>query len=203
MVKGIRLYVEGAKDVPAAKKLRAGISDFLAELRDEARRRRVEWTVVACGHREDAYRDFRNGQARHPDAFNVLLVDSESSVQGSPREHLSSADHWAMDASADDHVHLMAQAMEAWFIADVDGLAAFYGKGFSGNALPKTRDVETIPKDDLVPALKHATRGTTKGEYHKTQHAFDIVARLDSDKVRSRAPHCERLFEIIHRHLTS
>jgi hypothetical protein len=203
MVKRVRLYVEGASDVSGAKKLRAGMSEFLSSLRDEARRQRAEWTVVACGHREEAYRDFRNGQARSPEAFNILLVDSEGSFTGAPREHLAASDGWELARMPDQQVQLMVQAMEAWFMADPDALASFYGNGFVTSALPRTQNVENIPKSDLLPALKRATHGTSKGEYHKTRHAFDILARLDPEKVRRRAPHCDRLFETIHRYLAT
>lgn len=202
-MKEIRLYVEGPQDVHSAKKLRTGMSAFLCSLRDEARRQRAQWTVVACGHRQDAYRDFKNGQTRYPGAFNVLLVDSEGPFGGSPRAYLAAADRWELSGIPEEQVHLMVQAMEAWFIADPEALAAYYGQGFAGNALPASRNVEEVPKDDLVPALKRATRDTSKGEYHKTRHAFDILARLDPAKVRRRAPHCDRLFETIHRYLAS
>lgn len=58
----------------------------------------------------------------------------------------------------------MVQAMEAWFIADVETLKKFYGNGFKENSLPKTSNVEIITKDSLEPSLKNATRNTTKGK---------------------------------------
>jgi hypothetical protein len=88
----------------------------------------------------------------------------------------------------------MAQATEAWFIADVEALSQFYGQGFRASAIPRNPDVEQIAKDDLEPCLKNATRDTTKGEYHKTKHAWKILQSIDPDKVRRAARHCERLF---------
>jgi len=75
--------------------------------------------------------------------------------------------------------------MEAWFLADRDALAAYYGQGFRRNALPgDERHIEAISKDDLVPALEQATQATkTKGQYHKTRHGFALLAKIDPIKV--------------------
>jgi hypothetical protein len=204
VVKEIRIYIEGAgaRDRNNSARLREGIRQFISSIWDQARRTRVTLQVIACGPRGEAYKLFLIAQREHLHAFNILLLDSEGPVRESPRRHLSETDGWDIQAVADEHVHFMAQAMEAWFIADPGALAAYYGNGFSANSLPNTQNVERIPKKDLVPALKRATRGTTKGEYHKTRHAFDLLARIDPDKVRRRAPHCARFFEVLHRHLT-
>lgn len=45
--------------------------------------------------------------------------------------------------------------------------------------------------------MKVATRDTSKGEYHKIQHATKLLALLAVDKVRKVAPHCERLFHTL------
>jgi hypothetical protein len=46
----------------------------------------------------------------------------------------------------------------------------------------------------LEPSLKAATRGTSKGEYQKIQHASKLLELLDVAKVREAAPNCNRLF---------
>jgi hypothetical protein len=81
----------------------------------------------------------------------------------------------------------MVQAMEAWFLADRDTLAAYYGQGFRLNALPgDERHIEAISKDDLVPSLEQATSDTkTKGQYHKTRHGFALLALIDPAKVEA------------------
>jgi hypothetical protein len=91
----------------------------------------------------------------------------------------------------------MVQLMEAWFLADPEALALYYGKDFASNALKKNRRVEEIPKADLLKCLKQATRKTQKGIYHKTAHAPRILELLDPDKVRKAAPECDRLFREI------
>ncbi|HEX8358877.1 MAG TPA: DUF4276 family protein [Longimicrobium sp.] len=200
MVREIRLYVEGGGGKESKALMRRAFGRFLSEVGAEAWERERGLRVVACGSREAAHEKFRRAQTEHPTALNMLLVDSEAPVTGTARSYLRG---WKLDSVTDDQVHLMVQAMEAWFIADPETLARYYGQGFAANAIQKTNNVETIPKDDLVPTLKRATRGTTKGEYHKTRHAFDLLAQIDPAKVRSRAPHCDRLFRTLLDHLAS
>jgi hypothetical protein len=88
----------------------------------------------------------------------------------------------------------MVQAMEAWFMADIDTLKNFYGQGFKEKAIPKKSNVETIEKDLLEPNLKAATRDTSKGEYQKIKHASKLLGMLDVDKVRKASSECDRIF---------
>jgi len=87
----------------------------------------------------------------------------------------------------------MVQAMEAWFLADRDALATYYGQGFRRNALPgDEQHIEAIRKDHLVPSLENASRDTkTKGQYHKTRHGFALLATIDPVKVEAGSPHAE------------
>jgi len=126
-----------------------------------------------------------------------LLVDAEASVKTTPCQHLALQDNWELSEMDDEVCHLMVQTMEAWFIADLETLKKFYGAGFKENAIPKNREVETIDKEQLESSLKVATRNTTKGEYHKIQHASKLLALLEVDKVREVAPHCDRIFTIL------
>ena len=54
--------------------------------------------------------------------------------------------------------------------------------------------MEEIPKDDVLNGLDAATSATQKRKYHKTRHAPEILADLDSRKVRAAAPACDRFF---------
>ncbi|WP_244997511.1 DUF4276 family protein [Richelia sinica] len=132
----------------------------------------------------------------HPEAFNVLLVDAEAPVKlSSPWEHLKLRDNWDKPAGVnDDNCHLMVQAMEAWFMADIETLSEFYGQGFRRNKIPLNNNVENIVKDDLEPSLKLASRSTSKGEYHKINHAYKLLGLIDVDKVRQASPYCDRFF---------
>lgn len=82
MVSEIALYVEGGGNSRQTKdKLREGFGEFLTELRALARSKRIGWRIVACGSRNEAYDDFCTAMRQNPDAFNVLLVDSEDGME--------------------------------------------------------------------------------------------------------------------------
>ncbi len=89
----------------------------------------------------------------------------------------------------------MVQAMEAWIVADPSALARYYGQGFRLAALPKTRNLEEVSKQDLERGLRQATQATGKGRYHKIKHASDLLKRIDVSAVTSRCGHCKRLFD--------
>lgn len=195
----IRIYVEGGGDKSDGKAaIRQGFNQFLTPLRELARQRRIRWQVIACGSRNSAFESFKTALQQHSNAFNVLLVDAEGPVQSSPWAHLKARDDWtAPSGTGDEHCHLMVQTMEAWFIADPESLEQYYGQGFLSSSLPATNNVENIPKNTLEPALNHATAKTQKGRYHKIRHGADLLARIDRDVVRGKAPHCERLFAVL------
>lgn len=88
----------------------------------------------------------------------------------------------------------MVQCMEAWFLTDKANLADYYGNGFNQSALPRNPRIESIPKSDIFSGLDRATAATTKGGYHKTQHAFEILESLDSATVRQASPFADALF---------
>ena len=92
-------------------------------------------------------------------------------------------------------VHLMAQTMEAWIVADADALELYYGPRFNARRLPRSRDLESVGKRDVEHSLRHATEHTGKGRYHKIKHASDLLQRIDGEKVQARCRHCWRLFE--------
>ena len=86
--------------------------------------------------------------------------------------------------------------MEAWFLADKEALVEFFGKGFNRNALPGNQHVEDIPKKDVVEGLKNATRQCDKkGEYSKGAHSFQILERIDPNKVFQASPYAQLLIQ--------
>jgi len=198
VVTQIRVYVEGGGNAKDTKtRMREGFGGFFRVIIDRVRERRIKWQVIACGPRDEAYRDFKIALEANPGAFNMLLVDSEGPVSAQPWDHLRERDGWAKPDADDSQCHLMVQTMEAWLIADLETLARFYGAGFGRAAIPSNPNVEEIDKSRLLPALEAATRDTTKGQYHKTRHAPRILGELDVSRVRSAAPHCERLFSTL------
>lgn len=126
----------------------------------------------------------------------VLLVDSEAAVMTADAvAHLRALDGWDFPQLNPHEVFLMAQAMEAWFLADRTALSLFYGKSFLLKSLPGTeKNVEEIRKDDLEPSLKHASAGCeSKGQYHKVRHGFSLLARIDPSKVATGSNQASKL----------
>jgi len=194
----IRIYVEGGGDSTDSKaQIRRGLGKFLEELREKARSKSIRWNITACGSRQNAYDDFNLAQRTHPDAFNVLLVDSEGPVSSLPWQHLATRDKWRTEPLLDERYHLMVQVMEAWFIADIQTIQMFYGNNFNVESIPRRREVEQIDKESLFSALVAATRLTQKGEYQKIRHGAKLLGLIDSSHVRQVSPHCERLFQVL------
>jgi hypothetical protein len=195
LAKEIRIYVEGGGDSKDGRaELRKGFNGFFKEIVEAVREKRLEWSVVACGSRNSTFDDFNTALKSHPDAFNVLLVDSEGPVSSDVRSHLKQRDRWDLSAVDDEQCHLMVQFTESWLIADVACLKRYYGKGFIEKRIPKGNNVELISKDDVETGLKGATSKTQKKTYHKARHCPQILKVLEASKVRAAAPHCERLF---------
>ena len=193
-----KLYVEGGGDSNALRtRCREGFTAFLEKAGLEGRMPRI----VACGTRGKAYDHFCTAlRQRGSREFVVLLVDSEEPVPAGsgPWEFLlfRKDDRWSRPAdAANDDIHLMVQCMEAWFLADKDALARYYGQGFTATALPGNPGVEQIPKDDVLQGLRNATRHTQKGEYDKGEPSFQILAVIDPSKVKNASPHASRFLD--------
>lgn len=191
------LYIEGGGDRFSKARLREAFSRFLSQPRQAAYARAIQWRLVMCGSREEAYRMFQKRLQDSPSVLTFLLVDAERTVSGTPREHLGKGDAWDLSFATDKQCHLMAQVMESWFLADPEALERFYGQGFAAGQIPKRKIVEEVPEDEVMTALDNATRKTLKGRYHKIQHGPLILESLGPDRVRARAPHCDRLFQTL------
>ncbi len=190
----IKIYVEGGSKGKLATECRQGFRKFLKRAGLSGRLP----AVVACGSRNDAYDDFCTAVKRpREDTLPLLLVDSEEALSGTPWIHLKARDNWNRpEGVTDEHVYLMVQCMEAWFLADRDCLKKYFGQGFTETSLPGNTDVETIPKSSILQSLKMATRNSSKkGEYGKGKHSFDILGRIDPSKVRNVAPNADRLLK--------
>jgi len=193
----VEVYVEGGGAGKALKsRCRHGFSEFFRRAGLSGRMP----AIVACGSRNDAYDSYCTAiAAAGQDDFPVLLVDSEAAVTQEPWNHLKTRDDWDRPVyAADEHAHLMVQCMEAWFLADRELLARFYGQGFSEGPLPGSRNVEEIPKQSVFHALGMATRQSkTKGEYGKTEHSFELLGQLDPKKVREASGHAGKLLDTL------
>lgn len=148
--------------------------------------------VIACGGRDEAYKDFCTAMNNDEQAF--LLVDSEMPVTQDP----SNANPWRIikwnmpSSATPGHFHLMVQCMEAWFLADPDTLKHFFGNGFSERRLPPSTNIETIAKEKIYDGLEKATGKTQKGKYSKGRHSFEILGKIDPQKVIGASPWARR-----------
>jgi hypothetical protein len=199
VVSEIRLYVEGGGKGSDKRRFREGFRAFFKKIDGLAGEKRIQVRIISCGARTEAHSDFLRAIETHHDALNILLVDSEQPVDHklNPKEHLRSVDKWSLPNCSADTCHLMVQAMEAWFIADIQALVGFYGQDFNRNSIPAHQNVEAIPKATLEDSLRSATKKTKKGAYHKGKHSHEILKRIDPDLVCKRAPHCEKLFDVL------
>ena len=198
----VEIYVEGGGQSKSLKSnCREGFREFFKKAGLENHMPRIK----ACGSRNSALDDFFGAlhQARD-DMIPVLLVDSEGTVQrnNKPWEHLRSRDGWDRpDGVTDSQVQLMVQSMESWFLADVSTLESYFGPGFRSAAIPQRDDIERIPKEDVFEQLGSASRGSKKRAYSKGRHSFDILARIDPEKVIRRSHFAKRLIDTLKSYL--
>jgi hypothetical protein len=139
-------------------------------------------------------RDYAKALKTHPDAWNILLRDSEGPLSSEETVEICKRNGW-------DHnsVFWMVQMMEAWFHADKNALERYYGDEFRREALRANPHVEQIPVEDLKQGLSAATKKTKKGDYlrNKAKHGSEILSRVEPSLVREHAPNCERFFAIL------
>jgi Domain of unknown function (DUF4276) len=199
VVEEIQIFIEGGGENENTQSiLRKGFSQFFSEITKIAKDKNMRVKFILCGGRDLAYRRFKKSLETNPDSFNILLVDAEAPVKQAPWIHLKSRDNWEKPNGADDEIcHLMIQTMEAWFMADKQAIASYYGKDFQESALPSNPMIEEIPKSDLEPKLKKAASKTKKGEYQKIDHGSELLSRISAQKVRDASPACERLFQTL------
>jgi hypothetical protein len=194
-----KLLVEGAGD---RADLSAQCRKGFQRLFEKAGLGGVLPRVVPCGSRSAAFDKFCSEFARcGPNDVVMLLVDSEAPCNGDDSwEHVKQreGDRWEQPAGATaDHLHLMVQVMESWFLADPDTLERYFGKNFRREALPDRTDIESIAKLEVYRRLQAATKDTKSGPYGKGTHSFKLLAELDPNKLQAASPSARRLFDAL------
>jgi len=190
----IKLYVEGGGEVALLNtQCRRGFQTFFkaAGLKNRMPR------IIASGSRQSAFDNFRTAlkEARKDD-LPLLLVDSEASVDDGVTvwEHLKKHDNLNRSAGAsDDQAFLMVQCMETWFLADLDSLARFFGKDFNSNAIPRWKSLESVDKIRVFSALTSATKRCRNKSYQKGRVSFELLERIDPNKVVTASNHARTL----------
>ncbi len=102
-------------------------------------------------------------------------------------------DGWNLSDVEPEQIHLMVPCMEAWIVADPEGMALYYGQGFRSKCLPHRLNLEGEPKSKLYSKLANATKDTSKGEYSesnnaKIRHASKLLEKISAAKVAARCP---------------
>ncbi len=209
----VTVYAEGGGDRAQLKaQCRKGFQKLLDKAGFGGRLPRV----VACGSRNDAFRDFRIALRKRiehkEDEYPVLLVDSEDPVAGADRSdanpsgawrHLERRDRWTRPSdAADDQAQLMVTTMETWLLADRRTLIAYF-PAMNANALPPDGDLESRRKEDVSDTLRNATRSSSKGRYHKGHHSFDLLGEVQPKELEDRLPHFRRFVEMLDARLPS
>lgn len=198
----IAIYVEGGGQSKDGKaELRVGFDGLLAQQKNAARARRMNWKTVLCGSRGEAFAAFHNAMTKQTADVVVLVVDSEEAVADSSPQgriaHLATRDGWQFSGVSEETVHLMVQCMEAWIVADPEKLDEFFGQGFRRNVLPKRLVLDEEPKDLLIEALKSATKPTKKGSYGKIEHAGKLLGMVRPGRVANRCKSFRLLTEFL------
>ena len=195
----VAIYVEGGGDSKQLKAdCRKGFRKFFENAGLAGRMPRV----YPCGSRNKAFDRFQTklAESQAEKSSVLLLVDSEEPVShgSDPWSHLKMRDGWERPDNADNNnVHLMVQCMESWFLADVDSLEQFFGKGFRRVDLPKNPKIEKVTTDAIASSLKSATRQCKSGPYSKGGHSFRVLAVICPAKVANASPHAKRLMDTV------
>ena len=198
----VTVYVEGGGDSAELKgQCRKGFQKLLAKAGFDGRLPKV----VACGPRNRAFHDF--GRAlRKGNGYPILLVDSEDPVASVDRteadpsgawRHLAERDGWTKPSDAeDDQAQLMVTTMETWLLADRRTLITYF-PDMNANALPPDADLENRRKPDVAAALRKATKSSSKGGYHKGNHSFDLLGKIEPEELKTKLPHFRRFVETL------
>lgn len=197
----VRFIIEGRGEGSAV--CREALAKFLEKAGVKG-----HFRVQAGKGRGDAYKAYCKKLGG--DETVILIVDSESAVapscekgnsdNWSPWLHLQNQDKWKKPKGAEDiHAHLMVRNMEYMLVSDPVALKDFYREGFKADKLPKAIDIESVTKDDVEKRLKEATQHSKKGEYHKGRHSFQLLEKVNPDKVAARSKWAKRLIEVAKR----
>ena len=196
----VTVYVEGGGD---SAELKAQCRKSFQKLLDNAGFGGRLPKVVPCGPRNRAFSSFQRA-LRNGDGYPILLVDSEDPVADADRpdvdpsgawRHLAKRDDWARSSDArDDQAQLMVTTMETWLLADRRTLITYF-PNMNANALPPDADLENRRKPDV--ALRKATQSSSKGRYHKGNHSFDLLGKIEPEKLKIKLPHFRRFVETL------
>ena len=202
----VTIFVEGGGDrQDVLTECRRGFATFIGKMLPG----KAKPTVVSCGGRGEAYKDFCTAVGQLKDGERaILLVDSEDQVSPGDRPwkylHDRAEDGWDKPEGADEEdACMMVQCMESWFLADPASVAAYYKNDFKRTKLPKAVNgsVEAVSKEKIEKGMKSATSETIKGTYHKRGHGFALLTVIQPELVIAASAHAGMLRDVLRKWL--
>ena len=202
MVKTVRFFIEGDKQERGKGgfiSLRQGFTELFTKWAKD-KSLEIEFDNKLLGSRGEAVNIFLKFVDLYPNQPIFLLIDTErekdikESAKLFLKKDFPNSDFKKVKES---QLHFMAQAMESWFLADKEKLAECFDQKFNSKALPAHKEVEKIPKKEVIEKLKTATKDTSngKGKYDKGTKAGKILKEIRPHLIIKNAPHGEKLFQ--------
>ena len=193
MVDAVNIVFEGSSQ------LRRGFSQLFELHVGRARLQRLKVNLIAGGSKMEAIKNFMRYCSRYSESLNVLLVDSDGPVTGTTQylhNSLHSLSIWGSDTPcSDEQVHLMIQAMEAWFAADPQSLRRHFGRNFNVRALPSPQSAEVVSAADLLTAIRRGLpQNRRRRGYDKVSDGVELLGLIDPDVVSQHCGHFRRLW---------
>ena len=190
----VRIYVEGGGVSGGNSRCREGFRRLLEKCGFKGRMPKI----VACGSRNQAYDKFKTALSGS-DKNIMLLVDSEDPVRNINEtwEHLRRRDNWDRPQGAvDNDVLFMTTCMETWIVADHAALKEYFGNRLMESALPPLQDIESRNRKYVYNRLVAATR-QCPGPYKKGPKSYEVLGRLDPERIEEYLPSFKRMRSIL------
>lgn len=163
-------------------------------------------SVVMCGGRGQAMKDFTNHNVKERGGPALLLVDAEELLVDDDDALLPpwdlvrtrKGDAWKKPKHAtEDDLHLMVVTMETWLLcAPPKAWTDVFGKQFDSTKL--LQPSESHAKSKLTKALNAAVKAVNANkpnwENFKGSKAFELLAKVDVAELR-KLQHAKRLVE--------
>ena len=182
--------------------LRPGFSQLFQSHVNRARAKRLRFKLVAGGPGTETIKDFLRFCSTEPSSLNVLLIDSEGPVTDTIRyisDSIRSLSMWNAGVScSDEQIHLMVQAMEAWFVADPQSLSRRFGQNYSTRHLPSPESAETVSTADLLTAIRRGLpQSRRRRGYDKVSDGVELLRLIDVEVVSQHCGHFRRLWTFL------